>query len=154
MVSVHCICPDSINRAIIVAVMTLGDPSQMPAIADLKWHAAAYLPFPVGRSSLDLPVDHHHRGEADEILLFALIGDQTCQRGPCWALDFRRPVIAGIECPACQETYHHECHERHNSDDEPSPEHLGLSTLLAPLIAACSSVDSSPPRLASSASNS
>ena len=93
----HCIWPDSTNRAIIVAVIDLVITSQVPAIADLKWHAAAFLPLPVGRSSLDLPVDHHHCGEADEILLFAQIGDQTRQRVTCRAAASRRPVVAGIE---------------------------------------------------------
>ena len=66
----------------------------MPAVADLKWHAAAFLPLPVGRSSLDLPVDHHHRGEADEILLSAQIGDQSRQRITCWAAAARRNPYA------------------------------------------------------------
>ena len=51
----------------------------MPAIADLKRHAAAFLPLAVGRGSHDLPVDRHHRGEADEILLVAQVGDQVAR---------------------------------------------------------------------------
>ena len=59
----------------------LGDPAQVPAIADLKPHAAAFLPLPVGRRSHDFPVDHNHRGEANEFLLLAKVGDQVRERG-------------------------------------------------------------------------
>ena len=55
----------------------LGDRPEVPAIADLERHAAAFLPLPVDRGSHDLPVDHNHRGEANELLLLTKVGDQV-----------------------------------------------------------------------------
>ena len=59
----------------------LGDPSQVPAIADLDPHVAPLLPLAVGCGSYDFSVDHHHRGEADEILFFTKVDDRTRERG-------------------------------------------------------------------------
>ena len=76
-----CIWPDSTRRAIIVAVIDLVMPAQVPAIADLKPYAAPLLPLSVGRRSDDLAVDHHHRGEANEILLLTKADDQIREWG-------------------------------------------------------------------------
>jgi len=60
----------------------------MPAIADLKWHAAAYLPFAFAAAASTFPSTITIAARPTRFFSLLQLGNQFGQRITCWAAGF------------------------------------------------------------------